>query len=78
MTRLLTSGLVLLVLASTLSACGGGDSAATTPVAEDPTVTALSGLLPSAAASSATDTVPATHLPPDATAALDSSLLPPS
>ncbi|MFM2120987.1 MAG: hypothetical protein RL722_2455, partial [Pseudomonadota bacterium] len=31
-----------------------------------------------AAASSATDTVPATHLPPDATAALDSSLLPPS
>lgn len=73
--RLAAPAVLALVLA--LSACGGGsdDSASNTP-AVDPTVSALSGQLPS----DTTDTtvLPAGLLPPDATAAIDSSLLPPS
>ncbi|MFM2065231.1 MAG: hypothetical protein RLZZ584_140 [Pseudomonadota bacterium] len=69
----------LLALLASLGACGGGGSAAattpTTPTA-DPTVSALGGQLPGDAAD--TTTLPASLLPPDATAALDASLLPPS
>ncbi|MBK6852409.1 MAG: hypothetical protein IPG93_12455 [Burkholderiales bacterium] len=73
--RLAASAVLAIALA--LSACGGGsdDSASNTP-SVDPTVGALSGQLPSDTTDATA--LPASLLPPDATAAIDSSLLPPS
>ncbi|MEY4748332.1 MAG: hypothetical protein RIQ60_546 [Pseudomonadota bacterium] len=68
----------LLALVAALTACGGGssDSAGSTTPTVDPTVSALSTLLPADAAG--ITTLPASLLPPDASTALDASLLPPS
>jgi hypothetical protein len=68
-------------LAAALSACGGGDDGSSAAATTDPTVAALSGQLsPDTTAAGTTDTVPSTHMAPDAAAASvpDASLMPPS
>lgn len=74
MSRHLTTATLLLALATSLTACGGGSDESAPAV--DPTVSALSGQLPESTGSAAE--LPARMLPPDAAATLDASLMPPT